>query len=103
MGILKEVQTQVEKNQKFLGVTLYSHKDKMQLHAELRKNEDTTAKDVKMRVANEFKQFKRNKADLIKSLKGSGAQGKKEKVKDMSLGSENQILTESRQNEMVME
>jgi hypothetical protein len=53
---------------------------------------------------NEFKDFKKSKADLITSLKSAGSGTGKKKVKDMSLGSESgSMVKESRQNEIVMD
>jgi len=53
---------------------------------------------------NEFKEFKKSKADLILSLKSAGSGNTKKKVKDMSLGSESgSMVKESRQNEFVID
>lgn len=102
LGILKEIKGMVETNQKFLGFPIYSDSEKVKISAAQRKEENAHEKQFKQKQMNDLKTFKRGKAGLIKSLKGSGVAGKK-KVKDMSLGSDTlAIFSESKQNESVV-
>ena len=82
---MEEIQKEIKLNEKYIKDTVSDH-ERLRFRKNARIEAERVKKDAFLKSQNEIKEFKKSKQGLLLQLVGTGQ--KREKVKDMSLGSE---------------
>lgn len=101
MGLMAVIKKEIALNEKFLAQTI-DDGERIRIKNKLRHQEEESMLAAKTKNFNELNEFKKEKGALLKQLVGTGQ--RKQKIKDMSLGSESgQVVEETMQNKAALD